>query len=91
MLPGSPGSPEEKDARAEQVTRELMDNLRWSSRGRMISMATLTNDLRLEIDDYSEVLVLRESVNIHNTLLAEYLDWQSVAMIVYSFALMECR
>lgn len=71
MLPSIPVSSEEKVA-----TRELMDNRPRNSHGRMISIATLTNDLRLEIDDYSEVLVLRESVKICNTLLAEYLDWQ---------------
>lgn len=82
-MPGCPVTPEEKEARAEQIARELMNNSRWNSHGRMISIATLTNDLRLEIDDYSQMPVLRENVNIYNTLLAEYLDRQPVPMIVH--------
>lgn len=82
--PGNQVTQQEKEARAEQIARDLMNNNRWNSHARMISMATLKADLRLEIDDYSAVAPLRDNVKIYNTLLAEYLERQAAPMIVHS-------
>lgn len=81
--PGAPVSLAEKEERAEQIATALMNNSRWNSHGRMISMATLKEGLRLEIDDYSGNPALAANVKIYNTLLAEYLDRQSGPMIVH--------
>lgn len=51
--PGSVVTPEEKEARAEQIARDLSDNNRWHSHGRMIGINTLTGSLKLKIEDYT--------------------------------------
>ena len=82
--PGSPVTAAERLARAEQVAVELMNNSRWNSHGRMIGMRTLKEVLRLEIDDYSEIQVLRDNATMYSRLLSEYLERQSLPMIVHT-------
>lgn len=82
--PGAPVTEQEKEARAEQIARDLTNNNRWHSHGRMIGMKTLQTVLKLEIDDYSQLAVLRDNVKIYNTLLSEYLERQSYPMIIHS-------
>ncbi len=64
---------EEKQERAEQIARALGDNKLWHSHGRMIGPATLVRDLRLEINDYSNDLVLRPLIRSYNDLLTDYI------------------
>ncbi len=47
-------------------------------------MKRLQNELKLEIDDYTDIAVLRDNVKIYNTLLSEYLERQSSPMIIHS-------
>lgn len=82
--PGDAVSDTEKEARAEQIARQLSNNNHWHSHGRMISMKRLQNELKLEIDDYTDIAVLRDNVKIYNTLLSEYLERQSSPMIIHS-------
>ncbi|WP_442784155.1 SDH family Clp fold serine proteinase [Collimonas fungivorans] len=82
--PGSLVTEAEKEARAEQIARDLSDNKRWHSHGRMIGMGTLKSILRLEIDDYSNIPVLRDNVRIYNALLSEYVERQPSPMIIHS-------
>lgn len=82
--PGSPVSLAEKNARAEQIAKDLADNKRWHSHSRMISMSCLQQDLRLEIDDYSSVPAIRDSVKIYNALLTEHVERQSSPIFVHS-------
>lgn len=82
--PGSPVTLAQKEVRAEQIAKDLMNNNKWNSHGRMISMAKLKNELLLEIDDYSGIPNLREPAKIYNTLLLEYLDRHSSPMIIHS-------
>ena len=82
--PGSAVTAEERLARAEQVAVELMNNSRWNSHGRMIGMRTLKEVLRLEIDDYSKIPVLRNNATMYSSLLSEYLERQSLPMIVHT-------
>ena len=63
----------EKQERAEQIARMLGDNKLWHSHGRMIGPATLTQMLRLEINDYSFDQVLRPLVRSYNDLLTDYI------------------
>ncbi len=81
---GSVVTHEQRETRAEEVARKLMNNRLWHSHSRMISMATLRDELRLEIDDYSQVPDLRDTVKIYNTLLAESLERQSSPLIIHS-------
>lgn len=64
---------EEKQERAEQIARMLGDNKLWHSHGRMIGPGTLTQLLRLEINDYSSDEVLRPFIRSYNDLLTDYI------------------
>jgi hypothetical protein len=55
---GQPVVQVEKDARAEEIARQLGDNHYWHSHGRMIGISTLRDLLRLKIEDYSKDPVL---------------------------------
>lgn len=81
---GAPVTQNEKEARAEQIAKDLINNNQWRSHARMIGMNTLRTVLRLEIDDYSNVPVCRDNVKIYSKLLSEYLERQSMPMIVHS-------
>lgn len=81
---GTPVTPEQRVARAEQVAVELMNNGRWNSHGRMIGMQTLRSVLLLEIDDYSDVQPIRENAKMYSSLLTEYLERQNSPMIVHT-------
>ena len=63
----------EKQERAEQIARMLGDNKLWHSHGRMIGPRTLTEILRLEINDYSTDEVLRPLIRSYNDLLTDYI------------------
>ena len=82
--PGAEVTAEERLARAEQVAVELMNNSRWNSHGRMIGMRTLKDVLGLEIDDYSNIRVLRNNATMYSSLLSEYLERQSLPMIIHT-------
>ena len=81
---GSEVTAAERLARAEQVAVELMNNSRWNSHARMIGMRTLKEVLRLEIDDYSKIPELRNNATMYSSLLSEYLERQSLPMIVHT-------
>jgi hypothetical protein len=70
---GQPVTPEEKQARAEQVARLLGDHKHWHSHGRMIGPGTLQLLARLKIDDYSADGTLRPLVRGYSDLLTEYI------------------
>lgn len=82
--PGTPVTDEQKTVRAEQIAKQLMDNKRWNSHGRMISMNTLKTDLKLEVDDYSGDPTMQMHLKIYNSLLAEHLERQAAPVIVHS-------
>lgn len=82
--PGTPVTQQQKEQRAEQIAKDLADNKRWHSHSRMISMACLQKDLRVEIDDYSAVPALRDNVKIYAALLQEHLDRQGSHYFVHS-------
>jgi hypothetical protein len=82
--PGAPVTDTEREQRAEQIAHSLMDNTRWHSHGRMIGMATLVGELRLEIDDYTNLPAVRDNVRVYNSLLAESMDRQGMPVIIHS-------
>lgn len=43
----------QKDDRAKSIAHALGDHKRWHSHGRMIGIQTLTNELKLQIEDYT--------------------------------------
>lgn len=73
---GNPVSAAEKEARADEIAKQLGDNKLWHSHGRRIGIDTLRNKLRLEIEDYSATDELREKINDYHDLIADYMKRQ---------------
>ena len=66
----------EKEVRADEIAKHLGNNKLWHSHGRRIGIDTLRNNLRLEIDDYSNDVVLREKINDYHDLITDYMRRQ---------------
>ena len=79
-----PVTQEEKEGRAEEIAKLLGDNKIWHSHGRMISANTLRNVLRLQIEDYSNNLVLRNLIRSYNDLLIEYINRSNLKFFLHS-------
>lgn len=69
---GSPVTPDQKTTRASEVAGKLMDTSIWRSHGRMIGINTLTDQLKLKIEDYSDNAPLRVFLNQYIELISEY-------------------
>lgn len=68
-----PVTEEEKAARAEEIAKKLGDNKLWCSHGRCININTLTNILKLKIDDYSNDDTLKSLIRDYNELVLSYI------------------
>ncbi len=64
---------DEKKERAKKIAKDLGGNKHWHSHGRMISAKTLQNELKLDIDDYSDNQELRDLIRSYNDLLNEFI------------------
>jgi hypothetical protein len=82
--PGSAVTDMDKANRAEKIAADLSDNKTWHSHGRMIGMKTLTNVLRLEIDDYGAELSLRDNIRRYSDTLSDYLARHSLDFLLYN-------
>jgi hypothetical protein len=81
--PGTPVTPAEKAARAEQIARDLSDNKHWHSHGRMIGIKTLTSGLKLEVEDYTNDLALRENLRAYSGLLTDFLEKRRIPVLIH--------
>lgn len=81
---GNPVTKEEKEIRAEEIAKLLGNNKLWHSHGRAIGVGTLREVLRLEIEDYSNDLELREMIRDYNDLLIEYINRNSYQVYLHS-------
>jgi hypothetical protein len=70
---GQPVTSQEKEERATEIASVLGDNKMWHSHGRSIGIFTLTNILRLEIEDYSSDKVLKPLIRQYNDLICQYI------------------
>lgn len=68
---GAAVTTEEKAARARQIAEDLSDHNRWHSHGRMIGIKTLTDDLRLKIEDYTNDIALKSAIRQYSDLLLD--------------------
>ncbi len=75
---------EEKEERAAAIAKQLGDNKVWHSHARMIGISTLTKDLRLEVEDYSENINLRNKIRVYNDLLTDYVDRSGEGFILHN-------
>jgi membrane-bound ClpP family serine protease len=74
----------EKEARAEEIAKDLGNNQKWHSHGRYINMDTLRRDIRLKIEDLSDNEPLREKVRAYNDLLIDYMVGRSYTVFFHS-------
>jgi Serine dehydrogenase proteinase len=81
---GTPVTPEEKVARAEEVARQLGDNKYWHSHSRMIGIETLRKLLRLKIEDYSTNPTLQPAIRSYNDLITEYIVKNKQPLFVHT-------
>lgn len=82
--PGANVTPEEKEARATETAELLSSNAHWHSHGRMISMRTLKEVCRLDIDDFGQDPELQRNVRRYNDTLSEYLSRVDIRSYLYS-------
>jgi len=68
---GEPVTEDEKTARAKEIAEALSDHNKWHSHGRMIGIKTLTDDLRLKIEDYTDQVELKSIIRRYSDLLLD--------------------
>lgn len=71
-LIGQEVTEEQKKRRAEEIANQLSNNRVWHSHGRLIGLNTLTNVLKLKIEDYSQDKDLRAKIRDYSRLLTDY-------------------
>lgn len=62
---------EEKVERAQEIAEKLSNHKHWHSHGRMIGIKTLTEDLKLRIEDYSDKVELKAAIRHYSDLLLD--------------------
>jgi membrane-bound ClpP family serine protease len=75
---------EEKEKRAEEIAEKLSRNSLWHSHGRYIGINTIKDELRLEIEDYTNITELRNSIILYNNLLTEFVAKNNRAIFFHS-------
>ncbi len=79
-----PVTADEKKQRAEEIARLLGDNKLWHSHGRMIGIKTLQDMLKLQIEDYSTNVPLRNLIRSYNDLVVEFIAKQGYNVYLHS-------
>lgn len=83
--PGTTVTDEDKKKRAAEIAKKLSDNNEWHSHGRMISMQTLTEKIRLEIDDFGKDKELQNAIGIYNDVLTDYaVHFRGQSFLIYN-------
>ena len=73
-----------KEQRAGEIADLLSDNNRWHTHGRGISMETLRAELKLKIDDFSDVTGLADEIKEYFALLKDHLSLMGVTSFVHT-------
>jgi len=81
---GQPVTAAEKEARAEEIANKLGDNNIWKSHGRPINVHTLTTELKLKIEDYSNIPARRELITSYYELLTDYIERNGMEMLIHT-------
>ncbi len=81
---GDPVTQEMREARAEEIARDLSDQQRWLTHSRGIHMQTLIDELGLKIDDLGERSELREAVWNYFWFLRGYMAETQIETIVHA-------
>lgn len=73
-LIGTPVTSDQKIKRAEEIADKLSDNKLWKSHGRPIDIATLENDLKLQVVNYTGDKETKNMIGLYFTLAIDYLE-----------------
>lgn len=65
---GNAVTPEEKEARANEIAEKLCDHKLWKTHGRSLKIKDL-KDMKIKITDYSKEAELYDAINRYSTLL----------------------
>jgi len=79
-----PVTDEMKKKRAEEIAILLNNTERWHSHGRGIDKHTLTNEINLEIEDYSSIAGLDKIVREYFELLKDYMTRGNMLSFIHS-------
>ena len=74
----------EKKERAEKIASMLSDNKKWHSHGRKIGLKTLSGDLRLKIEDYSDDRKLQTMIRSYSDFLVEYIMRHNIPLFLHN-------
>ncbi|SNY93494.1 Serine dehydrogenase proteinase [Cohaesibacter sp. ES.047] len=81
--PGSPVTIDEKRVRAEEIATALGDHTLWRSHGRSIDLPKLAA-MRIEIDDYSDDVPLRNLIREYNDPLTGFIDRMGLGYFIHN-------
>jgi Serine dehydrogenase proteinase len=82
--PGAAVTDADKEARAEEIAKLLSDNGHWHSHGRFISMKTLKDVVRLEIEDFGSDKGVQDTLRRYSDVLSIFLNQRRVPYFVYN-------
>lgn len=74
----------EKEERAQKVAEILGDNKYWHSHGRLIGIDALQKIVKLQIEDYSKDIDLRNMIRQYNDLIVEYIAKSNYRFFLHS-------
>ena len=77
----------EKEERAQKIAEALSDHTKWHSHRRMIGINTLTNELRLKIEDYSKNRELKNAIREYSDLLLDCIRSRATSYMIHTQAL----
>ncbi len=81
---GQPVTDAEKRERAEEIAKILSDNKLWHSHGRKIGVLTLTNLLRLKIEDFSTDVSFRAKIRSYSEFITDYINRHDYPFFLHS-------
>ncbi|MFL1707055.1 thermonuclease family protein [Campylobacter sp. MOP7] len=73
MIAGKNVTNEEKEARAEDIAKNLSDNKKWHTHGRYINIKILQEDLKLKIENYTDKKEFRANIKEYMKLLKDHI------------------
>ncbi len=73
-----------KKSRAQKIAEDLSNNDLWHSHGRSIGIKTLTELLKLKIEDYSNDKKLRTLIRDYNDLIIDYIFMIKTEVFLHS-------
>lgn len=80
----TPVTDQMKKERADEIAKALNDNERWHSHGRGIDKQKLMDEIKLEIEDYTEINGLGKIVREYIELLKDYMQRGKLGYFVHS-------